>query len=471
MDSTVNQASNSILDSELIHDYEIEKMVLASLMTTSQNFQEVYDVLTPDCFYDLHNREIYETIMEIYHKGEIPDMMIVSIELAKKNSTISRTDIMDLCINTTMVFEIRKHALMLKELSIRRKMWEIGYRLITKSGNQSEDIETIQNEAKSNIDSVFEESSSDLLTLEDTYKSLQEELLVRMSMPDGTIMGTQTGFEMIDKNGGLSGSDLIVVGAETSQGKTSFATSLAISALESGDKVAFYSMEMTPRQLTARIASMKSGINASQILFRKISIEELNAIDEAMYKFDLGSLHFDGKSHSSLDHILMSIRNQKMKYGINGAVVDYLQLVTLTDKTMTREQGVARIARDLKNLAKELDIWIIAISQLRRDGNNPIPSLSRLRDSGQIEEAADNIFLIYRPRDNNRYPEPYQDIPTEGTALVKIAKGRNVGIGEFICGFKPENTLFFPLTENDIENYKSNYFFPQNRPLDNEEPF
>lgn len=474
MDTTAKSTNYiSIECQDLIHDYEIERTVLASLMTSFNNFHDVHDILTSECFYNLHYREIFDTILEIYRSGEMPDMMLVGNYLEKKNSGVTRLQVTELCVSSTIVFNLREHALLLKEFSIRRKLWEIGYKLMTQSVNQADDIEYIQNEAKMSIDSVFEESTSGVITMDDTYKSLQEELLVRMSMPEGCIMGTPTGFDLIDKNGGLSSSDLIVVGAETSQGKTSFATKLAMSAIENGHKVAFYSMEMTPRQLTARIASMRSGISSSQLLFRKISMEELLQVDKSMENIDMKLLHFDGKSHSSLDHIMMSIRNKKMKYDIHGVVVDYLQLVTLSDKSMTREQGVARIARDLKNLAKELDIWIIAISQLRRDGNNPIPSLSRLRDSGQIEEAADNIYLIYRPRDNASYPEPFTHIPTEGTALIKVAKGRHIGVSEFICGFKPENTLFYPLSLNDIDNL--NKLMPlstsNSHVIDNETPF
>lgn len=163
----------------------------------------------------------------------------------------------------------------------------------------------------------------------------------------------------------------------------------------------------------------------------------------------MDKLFFDEKSTSSLDSIVMSIRMMKSRNDIKGAVVDYMQLIQKMPG-MSTEQATARCARDLKNLAKELDIWIIAISQLSRDRSNPLPSMSRLRDSGQIEEAADNIYLIYRARDNKQtYPEPFTGYPTDGTAMVIIGKGRNTGTGEFLCGFKGENTLFYPLTEYD----------------------
>lgn len=451
----------------LIHDTEMEKIVAVSLMSSYQAYPEVRDILTSDCFHDQKLREIFETISELYDRGEKPEMVMVGNELAKKGSRVDRIELAELMVETQPVFSLREYALTLKEFALRRKMWEIGYNLMMKSGNQAELIEVLHNEAKTAIDGLFEDVGDELLTMEDTYRSLQEEMIIRNSNP-GTITGTPTGFAELDANGGLNGSDLIVVGAETSQGKTSFATALAMSAIENGDNVAFYSMEMTPGQLTARIASMRSGINAKRILYEGLTMEEIARTDAAMEGIDKSLMHFDGKSTSSLDHIVRSIRNMKMKHGIKGAVVDYLQLVNIAGKELTPEQCVARVARDLKNLAKELDIWIIAISQLSRNPNNPLPSLSRLRSSGQIEEAADNIILIYRPRDR-RYPEPYSDIPTTGTAMVTIAKGRHVGTNEFLCGFKAENTLFYPLKENEIAWLRNQSYFSNES--DNEEPF
>jgi replicative DNA helicase len=132
-------------------------------------------------------------------------------------------------------------------------------------------------------------------------------------------------------------------------------------------------------------------------------------------------------------------------YGIKGAVVDYIQLVHVSDRGMNKEQQTALIARTFKNLAKDLDIWIIALSQLSRDNTNPVPSIKRLRDSGQIEEAADIVWLIYRPEQvgRNQFPEPYETHATEGMALNYIAKGRNIGTFNFMSRFDKKTTHFF----------------------------
>jgi len=227
-----------------------------------------------------------------------------------------------------------------------------------------------------------------------------------------------------------------------------FATALALQAIREGDGVAFYSLEMTPRQLTGRLASMISGVPASTIMFRKMEVTDGERVERAITELSSLPLFFDGRSDSSLESILTSARRMKSRHGIKGIVVDYLQLVgTGHGRDMNREQAVARVARALKDLAKELDIWVLLISQLSRDRANPRPSLSRLRDSGQIEEAADNIYLIYRPGKGMAYPEPFADVNPEGTAMVTIAKGRNSGTGEFICGFDAAACRFYPLAD------------------------
>lgn len=439
----------TIVESEPIHNYDLEKVVVATLIGSYREIVNTIEILDEDCFYNLVYREIYSAIMEIYNRGDSPDMILVTSELAQKGSSIGSLEITDLCLNTMQVLDLVPHANLLRDYSLRRKLWMVGYNLMQSSSNESELVVSVHSEAKSKIDSLFECRDSDVTTLSDSYVKLQEHMLLNRDLQEGQTFGTPTGFYDIDRNGGLCGTDLIVVGAETSKGKTSFATALSISAIEHGDPVAFYSMEMRPLQLTARIASMKTGISSKDILFSKLPIEDIYRIDEAMAAIDTTKMYFDERSTMTLDSILMSIRSLKYKYGIKGAVVDYLQLINTKQSGLNREQSTAECARSLKNLAKELDIWIIAISQLSRNPQSPIPTMARLRDSGQIEEAADNIYLIHRT--DKSYPDPFKDVPVEGTAMVTIGKGRHIGTSEFICGFKPDNTLFYPLSKYEIE--------------------
>lgn len=450
-DGTTNLSS--MLHNGEICNHELERMVVAALITRYSSIVDTAEILFEDCFYDRDMREIYHAVKAIYNRGDSPDMMIVSSELAKNGSAISSAMIIKLCTTTVIPFDITDHAMILRDYSLRRKLWQIGNELVTQAPDEKFCVENLQNDCRKSLEGLFDFESTDLTSLDDTFKEMLNVMIENQNMKEGETYGTTTGFEEIDKTGGLCGTDLIVVGAETSQGKTSFATSLTLSAIQHGDGVAFYSMEMLPIQLTARIAAMKSGISSRDILRVKLGVDAVERVSTCMAGVDMSKLYFDGKSSSSLDSIMMSIRRMKMKKDIKGAVVDYLQLVKPTKGNMNREQAIGDIARSFKNLAKELDIWIILISQLSRDRQNPYPTLARLRDSGQIEEAADVIYLIYRSRDGKAYPEPFADTPTQGTAMIQVAKGRNIGTSQFICGFKPETTCFYPINPQELSSF------------------
>lgn len=224
-------------------------------------------------------------------------------------------------------------------------------------------------------------------------------------------------------------------------------TSLAIKmAMNAGCPVAFYSMEMKKEQIAARMISIETGVAANEILYSRLGASQITAIDKGVSQICEKPVFFDDRSTSSIETILASIRMMKIKYGIKGAVVDYLQILNVNMKGANKEQQMGDVARRLKNIAKDLDIWVIALSQINRDRDNPAPSLSRLRDSGQIAEAADTVILIYRPEVYGRsYPDPFTNASTKDTAMIEVAKGRNIGLLKFIVGFNKPTTNFYEL--------------------------
>lgn len=442
-------------DTGPIHDYECEKAVLVYLMTSFSAAPEVMPQIDEECFFDPINREIYTAINAIHSSGNLPDMITVSAQLAKQSSQISMSEIAKLCTGCRPILSPDYYTERLVSLSLRRKLWEIGVKLVSKTVVESDDIEAIQTEAKNSIDRLYEKIDTQYTTLQDAYDMLHRQMVENMNRKDVEIFGTPTGFPYIDRNGGLIGGNMIIVAAETSQGKTSFATSMAVNAIRCGKRVAFYSMEMMNIQLAARIGAMASGVSASRLLYQKLEQTEIDIADTAISKIGTENLFFDDRSTASLKTIVTSIRCMKARFDIDGAVVDYLQLVGIENSKIGREEATAEIARCLKNLAKDLNIWIIAISQLAREKGGGVPTKARLRNSGQIEEAADDILLLYRPPKGVGYPEPYKDVPTDGTAMVIADKGRSVGTGSFICGFRPETTHFYPLDDVDICNLKN----------------
>ena len=442
----------------LVNDPKAEQYVIGSLLVDPTAYTLVSQYLDEDCFYDPMCRDIWKAVDNMGKQGMPIDVISVSAELSKQKSNVTALDLMNISAQIASSAHVEYHAIRLQDLGRRRKLWVVGQQL-SKVG-LSEEILTADahQEAIESIGGVFEKADG-VFTLDDAMNSLNE-IMVKNATVGGVTTGTKTGMERFDEKGGLQKSDLIIVAGETSQGKTSLALCMTRHAIENGAKVAFYSMEMTKEQLTARLLSAKTNIPANNILYSgSLAPSEMRMIDDARGKLPGENLFFDDKSTSNIDSILLSIRMLKMQKDIDGAVVDYLQILNVNSRStsFSREQAMGDAARRFKNLAKELNIWIIALSQLSRDSNCPEPNLNRLRDSGQIGEAADVVILVYRAEYYNRaYPAPFDnkdDYPTDGTAMIDVAKGRNIGTFKFFMGFNKNTTNFFKtnLINEDVQ--------------------
>lgn len=442
----------------LVNDPKAEQYVIGSLLVDPTAYTLVSQYLDEDCFYDPMCRDIWKAVDNMGKQGMPIDVISVSAELSKQKSNVTALDLMNISAQIASSAHVEYHAIRLQDLGRRRKLWVVGQQL-SKVG-LSEEILTADahQEAIESIGGVFEKADG-VFTLNDAMNSLNE-IMVKNATVGGVTTGTKTGMERFDEKGGLQKSDLIIVAGETSQGKTSLALCMTRHAIENGAKVAFYSMEMTKEQLTARLLSAKTNIPANNILYSgSLAPSEIRMIDDARGKLPGENLFFDDKSTSNIDSILLSIRMLKMQKDIDGAVVDFLQILNVNSRStsFSREQAMGDAARRLKNLAKELNIWIIALSQLSRDSNCPEPNLNRLRDSGQIGEAADVVILVYRAEYYNRaYPAPFDnkdDYPTDGTAMIDVAKGRNIGTFKFFMGFNKNTTNFFKtnLINEDVQ--------------------
>ena len=428
-----------------INDKNCEDIVIGSIMTDRDAYNEVRDILTEDCFYDYFNKAVFEAVTKISEDGNVPDIITVKAELDARHITYDMTQFLDLTLKYTV--NTRQHAIRLKELAARRKMMTIAMYLMQNSQTEEYGIEEVSQKVSDDLSSIFSSGVSDVMKLRDGIIKVNSIINNNLS-PTKELTGTPTGFSELDnRSGGLQGSDLIIIAAESSVGKTAMSLTMSLNAAKYGARIAIYSMEMRAEQLTARIMAMESGISSSNILYSRLDGGQLQKVEQGIGKIENLDIYFDDRSTSSIDTILSSIRYMKMKYGISGAIVDYLQILNVNMKNSNKEQQMGDVARRLKNVAKELDIWVIALSQLNRDRDNPIPTLARLRDSGQIAEAADTVMLIYRPElyGKTSYPSGFSNVSVNGTAMIDIAKGRNIGTMKFICGFNAPTTHFFEL--------------------------
>lgn len=469
----MSSTQSQIQAKPLVSDLNAERYVIGSLIIDPGAYTIASQYLDMDCFYDPTNKAIWKAINELGKHGTPIDLISVLAELGKEKSSISAMDLMNISAGVASAGHIEYHAARLRDLGRRRKLWVVGQQLSMVALSEEVDTSEAHQEAIEGIGNVFEKADG-VFTLADAMRSLNE-IMVKNATTGTVTTGTKTGLDRFDEKGGLQKSDLIIVAGETSQGKTSLALCMTRHAIENDARVAFYSMEMTKEQLTARLLSAKTNIPANNILYSgELNPSELRLIDEARGKLPGENLFFDDKSTSNIDSILLSIRMLKMQKDIDGAVVDYLQILNVNSKStsFSREQAMGDAARRFKNLAKELNIWIIALSQLSRDSTCPEPNLNRLRDSGQIGEAADVVILVYRPEYYNRaYPAPFdnkEDYPTDGTAMIDVAKGRNIGTFKFFMGFNKNTTNFY---KTNVIQHESDVDIPFERPEETDAPF
>lgn len=431
-----------------VSDISCEKSVLSSIIFSIGNINDAMELLTEDCFYIDKNKTIYRAIVRVNNKGEKVDMLSVFGELNKLNSDITATELAEIG-NTFTSYELRRDCMRLRELDMRRKLWIIGTELTNSCSSEIHDLTEIVQGVKDDVDSIFGNVDTGVIALREVIKRLFD-IMQENANHNTCLTGTPTGFKKIDAKGGLQKGNLVIVAGETSMGKTSLALSITYNAIQSGEKLAFYSMEMTNEELGARMLAINSGVSSSDILYSgNLGEDKLRRIDYAAGVLKYDNLFLDDKSTSNIETILASIRSMKIKYNISGAVVDYMQILNVNMKSSNKEQAMGDVARRLKNIAKELGIWIIALSQLNRNSDKPEPNLNRLRDSGQIAEAADVVLLVYRPEYYNKtFPEPFTEESTENKAMIDIAKGRNIGTTRFLCHFDKHITFFRDIEDN-----------------------
>lgn len=449
---------------------ELEELVLGALMKESDSFSKISDLLRPEHFYKQAHQKIFKAIEMLAMDGEPTDFIMVTEKL-RELGTIDDIGgayfITMLTMKVSSSISIESHAKIVYQKFLAREAIRISSEISLMAFDDKSDISDVLVYANKEFGDISNFSSNSILRMYDAIEQMRNNIFVNSSDNFG-LSGFKTGFKSFDKRGGgFQKSDLIIIAAESSQGKTSLALSMADNMAKDGAKLAIYSLEMKATQLAARFTSYHTGIPANEILYSRFDNERFGQLDRNIKKLLNYDIYIDEKSNLTIENVLNSIRGMKKNYNIDGAVIDYIQLLSTSEKGMNKEQQTAYIARSLKNIAKELDIFIIALSQLARDNTNPIPSIKRLRDSGQIEEATDVCFLIYRPEQvgKTNFPEPFNEFSVEKTAMIDIAKGRNIGTFKFLAHFEETTTHF-----EELEFYERTVFENKNKSL-KDKPF
>lgn len=430
---------------------DVEKAVLGALLIDKDAFDLVSDVLTEESFYNARNKIIFAAIKSIKLHSLPLDILTVTEELEKQGKLEEVGGpgyVVELSSRVASSANIEYHAGILAEKDHYRQLIKIGAVLCDKSYSCNDTADDLHEEAEK---ALFELSQKgNVNTTVELFTSLKEsikQMQAAQSHPDG-ITGVPSGFGQLDNmTAGFQPSDLIILAGRPAMGKTSLAVNMAFSMAANGIPVAFFTLEMSHVQLTNRIVSAVCEIPGQKILKGTLSTIDWDRIDKNVNAMER-PLYIDDTPSLSIFQIRSKARHLIRAKGVKIIFVDYLQLMTAGDEIYgTRQEEVSTVSKALKALAKELNVPVIALSQLNRgiesrDGlEGKRPRLSDLRESGSIEQDADMVMFVHRPE----YYHIYQDESGKdlrGKAQIIIAKHRKGATGDVLLTFRSEFTRF-----------------------------
>ncbi len=427
------------------HDIEAEQAILGSMLTDKDAVISSLEKLKSQDFYREDNREIFEAIFNLYSKSLPVDIVTVKSELVEMGSfervggfeyLAELPDKVPTTANVDMYIKI------VQEKSMMRRLIEMSNELIALGYDESEDVDSILDVAEKKVFALSQNKSSK------TYFSMKEILaaslaeLEKLYNQKGIITGLTTGFADLDMmTAGLHESDLIIVAARPAMGKSAFAINLATNAAVKANKGAvIFNLEMSKEQVANRILCSEALVDSNKVRTGKLDDEDWMKIATATSSLSEAPIYIDDTPGITVMEIRAKCRKLKLEKDIGLVVIDYLQLVSGSGKrNSTREQEISEISRSLKILAKELDIPVIALSQLSRSAekrDDKRPMLSDLRESGAIEQDADLVIFLYR----DDYYNP--DSEEKNVAEVIIAKHRGGSTGTVKLSWLPNYTKF-----------------------------
>lgn len=434
-------------------DIPLERAVLGTFLLESKSFSTVATRVNRDTFYDNTNKVIYEAMRQLFDEDMQIDIMTVQHRLNQMRANVKPDYLVDLLDNINSASHLETHVAILVELSIKRYMIEVMQNAIHTAHDKESDAFDILNnvsDASAKIHAFIGRGGAK--TASKVYREFIDDVEVAMSSK-GHITGIPSPFKRInDVTGGWQDSDLIIKAGRPGMGKTAdMISEVLFMVTELKIPVLIFSLEMSAKQLMSRIISATAKVNSQKMKTGKISQARLNQIVNATSHYMQSEmdrlLHIIDEPGMAMSEIRATAKMYHQKFGIRKVYVDYLQLAT--EKANSREQEVAKIARGLKNLAKELDVPVTAYAQLSRkveERGDKKPRLSDLRESGEIEQAADIVIMYYRPE---YYGIKQMDDGTssKGLAILMFEKFRAGYQNDIVLGFIGAFTMFCNASE------------------------
>lgn len=439
---------------------DLEEVVLGAMMIDKKGVDEIIDILHADVFYKIAHQFIFEAIYKLFENTEAIDLLTVSNQL-RKDGRLDKIGgeyyLIQLTQKVSSSAHIEFHARIILQKYIQRSLIKISNEIIEDSYDESTDVFDLLDAAESKL---YEVTQGNIKRSTETAHSLviqAKNRIQEISNKDG-LSGVPSGFDKLDKlTSGWQPSDLIIIAARPGMGKTALTLSMARNiAVGNNIPVAFFSLEMSAVQLITRLISSETGLSSEKLRTGNLETHEWEQLNVKVKDLEKAPLFIDDTPSLSIFDLRAKARRLSSQYGIKLIVVDYLQLMTAGSsvKGGNREQEISTISRNLKALAKELNIPVIALSQLSRAvetrGGSKRPLLSDLRESGAIEQDADIVSFIYRPEYYKI--EEWDDeerSPTANQGEFIVAKHRNGGLDNIRLKFLGHLGKFDNLEEFD----------------------
>lgn len=477
-------------------DTELEEIVLGACMLEKDAYMNVCDLLVADSFYDPVNKKIFEAITTLGLNQRPIDMMTVTEQLRRDGTLEEVGGAVHIAEITARVYSsanLEYHASIVAQKYLARRLITFAANVETKAYDESNDIEDLLQETESQLFVISQNQLKREVTQIDPVINLALEQIQNAANNESGLSGLQTGYRDLDKmTSGWQNSDLIIIAARPAMGKTAFVLSMAKNmAVDYNVPIAIFTLEMSNVQLIKRLISNVASLEGEKIKSGRLSPEEEDRLNSRIRTVYGAPLYLDETPGLSISELRTKARRLVREKGVKMIMIDYLQLMNATgQKHGSREQEVSTISRSLKALAKELDIPIIALSQLNRSTESredKRPVLSDLRESGAIEQDADIVCFIHRPEYYTRATQDGEGNNIKGLAYLIVAKHRSGGVGDvklhFVSKFaKFENweegydVMQETLAENNVKiesrmnynvdipsEYSSNFGMPSNQ--------
>lgn len=432
-------------------DTELEEIVLGALMLEKDAYMNVCDILVPDSFYDPTNKLIYEAIQTLGLSQRPIDMMTV-VDQLRKDGTLEQiggtVHIIELTRRMYSAANIEYHAKIIAQKYLARRLIHFAVEIEEQAYDEGNDVADLLQEAEAGLFDISQTQLKREVTQIDPVINAALEEIQKAQSSDTGISGLPTGYDDLDRmTSGWQNSDLIIIAGRPAMGKTALVLTMAKNmAIDFAIPIAVFSLEMPNVQLVKRLISNIAEIDANKLKSGRLNEEEQIRLNERIRMAYSAPLYLDETPSLSITEMRTKARRLVREKGVKAIIIDYLQLMTAgASKFGSREQEVSTISRSLKALAKELNIPIIALSQLNRGNESredKRPVLSDLRESGAIEQDADIVCFIHRPEYYTKSAEDANGNDIRGLAELIIAKHRNGSVGDVKLRFTGQYARF-----------------------------